>query len=826
MEKNEQYQLWLRNNPSLLWIYGGPGKGKTMLSIYLTQQLELDRNGNAIYFFCSSAHPTRNTATAVIRTLLWMLIGNQATLARLVEPYRDPPERMEALLSTQGSLWELFCKCIRSKELGNTYCLIDGLDECDDTSARWLAAQLAALAQEYQDVRMRLLVSSRAMIEFRHVAQIHLDPDNDHNIGADVERFASAGVSELSRRLHLTDEFSSRIKLDLVRKSDGTFLWVGYAMKELMSKRTRVEVQDAVEDLPVVLPALYSRMLRGVAFGKRETITTMLKWVTVACRPLTPRELAAAIIGQTAQQMDRVQYARDLLTTCEPFVSVRKDVVVFVHQSAKDYLLRTGTDAYDTVESIRIATDDAHLSLAKSCLAALQTPSEMTSYASSYWAHHLGRCRDHDQSSVIRRDLFFSKTSAVRQAWWHTHSSDKARSLRFSYGIRSTECPPLFHLACYLGLQVWAQMLMDRNLILEKLQSGLIHSRMKTTAYTPLHYTLFGQANPRMLRFILVNGADPTLVDRWGRDSISLSLYCGDVKSAELLLDSLKVCKPLRPHLCYRLGAILAMAIWLNATSVAELCLDLGASSNQSIMLSNDQYTMKRFSWVKKSTTSGTEFRLLDFAIELGSEEIFNLLLRHGAAVRVASDQLLSSQLLLALRCGHLHFAQTLVARGALPHGVASSTRLLWVCIREASVCGVDFAFQHGADANVVLGGPLGGLTGLHWTVIEWRRGEYSPLVRAAYAIIVRRLLAHGADPEFRDRRGKTAMDYAAAERAVFEPLSRLIKESQDTADGAAIVDRGSPKPDLQLLKTGGTRSRPPQIPWRPGLRRKSSDTP
>lgn len=55
-----------------------------MLSIYLTQRLELEYNGNAIYFFCSSAHSTRNTAAAVIRTLLWQITGKRPSLTRLI----------------------------------------------------------------------------------------------------------------------------------------------------------------------------------------------------------------------------------------------------------------------------------------------------------------------------------------------------------------------------------------------------------------------------------------------------------------------------------------------------------------------------------------------------------------------------------------------------------------------------------------------------------------------------------------------------------------------------------------------------------------------
>lgn len=37
---NKVYESWLHARSQLLWISGGPGKGKTMLSIFLIEELE------------------------------------------------------------------------------------------------------------------------------------------------------------------------------------------------------------------------------------------------------------------------------------------------------------------------------------------------------------------------------------------------------------------------------------------------------------------------------------------------------------------------------------------------------------------------------------------------------------------------------------------------------------------------------------------------------------------------------------------------------------------------------------------------------------------
>jgi hypothetical protein len=75
------YRAWLSSNSDgsnndntrLLWISGRPGKGKTMLSVFLTEELEKYTAGwedaQLAFFFCSAWDKKRNTAVAVLRGL-------------------------------------------------------------------------------------------------------------------------------------------------------------------------------------------------------------------------------------------------------------------------------------------------------------------------------------------------------------------------------------------------------------------------------------------------------------------------------------------------------------------------------------------------------------------------------------------------------------------------------------------------------------------------------------------------------------------------------------------------------------------------------------
>jgi hypothetical protein len=86
IRRDASYRAWLNsdgdgsgndsNNDDtrLLWISGGLGKGKTMMSVFLTEELERRiasrEDVDLVFFFCSAQDEKRNTAVAVLRGLV------------------------------------------------------------------------------------------------------------------------------------------------------------------------------------------------------------------------------------------------------------------------------------------------------------------------------------------------------------------------------------------------------------------------------------------------------------------------------------------------------------------------------------------------------------------------------------------------------------------------------------------------------------------------------------------------------------------------------------------------------------------------------------
>lgn len=70
----DTYKAWIAGDIGGLWISGRLGQGKTMLSMFLTEELGAHirerENSELLFYFCVNQDTKRNNATAVLRSLV------------------------------------------------------------------------------------------------------------------------------------------------------------------------------------------------------------------------------------------------------------------------------------------------------------------------------------------------------------------------------------------------------------------------------------------------------------------------------------------------------------------------------------------------------------------------------------------------------------------------------------------------------------------------------------------------------------------------------------------------------------------------------------
>ncbi|KAK3306055.1 WD40-repeat-containing domain protein [Chaetomium strumarium] len=361
---DKQFRNWLTSQGQhLLWISGGPGKGKTFLSTYIVHELTKKREGALILkFFCNSRDGRRNTAQVVLLSFLHQLLEDRHDDKSLHEEvqarFQDPHTDLSANIPRED-LWEIFEKGAgrpKGKFQRQIYLVLDGLDECEFESREHLTEKLrATCSAQGATLNFKTIITTRpSTVDAGTDLKINLD-DREHQRQTldDIRTFIR---SEAKDRIQEGEAFESFVNV-LATRANGTFLWVALAMRMLKDDGAALEAVVDGRDadildtlLPTGLHSIYNRMLLEALQGKRrrgdgfrpEDAARLIHCVCVAFEPLTQTELAAATgICPTAVSA-HLHNCRYMLSELDDGTSDTKTRrLQLVHMSLKEYLQHT-----------------------------------------------------------------------------------------------------------------------------------------------------------------------------------------------------------------------------------------------------------------------------------------------------------------------------------------------------------------------------------------------------------------------------------------------------------------------------------------------------
>ncbi|KFY45191.1 hypothetical protein V494_01091 [Pseudogymnoascus sp. VKM F-4513 (FW-928)] len=338
---------WTDDDCQIFWIRGDPGKGKTMMMMALideiSQRLELSQtSGMLSYFFCQSTIKELSNASAIIRGLTYLLCAQNSELVRhLRKKYDEAGDKLFEELNMFHSLWATLIEVLQDSTVPKFYIMVDALDECDQQS---LETFLRTLLQGVPGLvnKVKWVVTSRnerSIIEnFRCNRQSHDMSLELHSSNVDnaVKSFVNFKVHDLATRKKYASELQTYIRDYLNQHADGTFLWVSLVCKEL-EKVKLWKAREACIKYPAGLDPLYQRMIELIQLDEdKEEMFQVLRTMTLACRPLDLSELG--VLAKLPQDLAaNAEAVLELIESCGSFLTVRDQVVYFVHKSAKDY---------------------------------------------------------------------------------------------------------------------------------------------------------------------------------------------------------------------------------------------------------------------------------------------------------------------------------------------------------------------------------------------------------------------------------------------------------------------------------------------------------
>lgn len=342
---NEQFKQWQDSQSSrLLWIKGDPGKGKTMLLCGIINELtrSIGDNANISFFFCQATDVRINNATAVLRGLICSLVEKQPSLLSHVRSrYDQAGKTLFEDVNAWNALSKIFNNILKDQTLPNTYLVIDALDECT-TNLPFLLDLVVQESSTYSHVKW--IVSSRNwpgieehLNTITQMAPISLEL-NEISVSNAVLQFIRHKVDQLAEVKKYKDELRDAVYRYLSSHSQGTFLWVALVCQDL-NRTSRRHVLKKLKEFPPGLDALYGRMIDQVRTSEdADVCKRILAVMSTAYRPITLDELAA-LVEIPDEISDDDEALLEIIAICGSFLTWREDVIVFVHQSAKEFLL-------------------------------------------------------------------------------------------------------------------------------------------------------------------------------------------------------------------------------------------------------------------------------------------------------------------------------------------------------------------------------------------------------------------------------------------------------------------------------------------------------
>ncbi|KAF7184605.1 hypothetical protein CNMCM7691_005848 [Aspergillus felis] len=336
----------------LYWIKGGPGKGKTMLLIGIIQDMlrTAQHTGLVSFFLCQNTDPKLNSVTAILRGLLYQLALQERALIRYIRSDYDSRGRL--LFEDNNAFFALsriLSRMLNHPNLPRVYFIIDALDECQTD----LQPLLKLITEHASSSRLRCLVSSRTRDDIRSLlgisgccTELDLDENALKNVETVVRAYIDCEITELTQRKKYSPKLQKEVKDYLQLHADGTFLWVALVCQQLR-KTLLWKTPSVLKSFPSGLEPLYQRMMAEMDQLKTESSETfdycrrILGSITLALQPLHLTELGL-VAGLEPELAEDQASLEEIVGLCGNFLVVRKEMIYFVHQSAKDYLTTHG----------------------------------------------------------------------------------------------------------------------------------------------------------------------------------------------------------------------------------------------------------------------------------------------------------------------------------------------------------------------------------------------------------------------------------------------------------------------------------------------------
>ncbi|KAL7799057.1 hypothetical protein V8C37DRAFT_407477 [Trichoderma ceciliae] len=426
--RQPKIQSWAKRgrDAQFVVLYGCIGSGKSILATQIVTFLRTLNHSLVSTHFCTYLYPESTDYSYIIRSLIIQIMRPDPELITLAYDWLVLKKKTPNS-SVLEQLLRLLVEALgaSSTEPKTLHLVIDGLDECDGSTATSIVKTLDKLivaASSSGSTTLKVLLCSQAtpaidkVVKKKHQVLLANEKDNLNKAIRDYTLQRINTIRPKLSQLRITEDDITALAAQIMHKADGMFLWAKLVM-EYIGKNifySRDEILRAASSLPRELTALLDD--RSV-----QRIRSVLSWIAFAKRPLRSPELLSALAFDAGHEQVDVLVPAYILDTCEPLIQQQNDTsYAFVHPSVRDFLKGSESE-------IMIKEDESqtrHGLAAVRCLLSSQrvfAPSYSETnrnsrvlrglhgfhmYATEFWVKYLLTHHERDHDHLFKSDFY------------------------------------------------------------------------------------------------------------------------------------------------------------------------------------------------------------------------------------------------------------------------------------------------------------------------------------------------------------------------------------------------------------------------------------
>lgn len=247
-------------------------------------------------------------------------------------------------------------------QLESVTVIVDAVNECEQGFREIFLNDVRELVQKFQpsddqpSKRLKFLLTSTPHLttsySFRTDSHKLLPLEDSSALVQDVKLVINFRIEHIMHIFHLDEAAKNFLTDNLQSRADQSFLWVSIMLKmiEDSSLSSMEHFNQIIKSMPRGLEEIYRKLVADIPTEQHQSAKRMLQILVASSRHLSESEVNVAF-AMNEKHTSTSSVKKDLETSIRvtaqrllrPFVRVSGGKITLLHNSAKDFLLSTGS---------------------------------------------------------------------------------------------------------------------------------------------------------------------------------------------------------------------------------------------------------------------------------------------------------------------------------------------------------------------------------------------------------------------------------------------------------------------------------------------------